>query len=189
DEAAGSERQFESGGRFVKRGRRVRRMRFVRQVDEMDCGAACLAMIARHFGRNVPLARIRQLVNTGLDGTSLRSLCAAAEELGLDARSVRASPQNLDRMPLPAICHCDGDHWLVLYHVTRRFVRLADPALGFRRLPRAEFDRRWTGYTALFDYTPAFEQAPEAARGLAWLRPIVKPFTPLVMRALGLALV
>ena len=69
-------------------------------------------------------------------------------------------------MPLPAICHWDGDHWLVLYHVTRRFVRLADPALGFRRLPRDEFDRRWTGYAALFDYTPAFEQAPEAARGL-----------------------
>ena len=183
------EAPFESDGRFVKKRRRVRRMKFLRQIDEMDCGAASLAMISRHFGRAVPLARIRQLVNTGLDGTSLRSLCSAAEELGLAARSVKASPQNLDRMPLPAICHWDGDHWLVLYHVTRRFVRLADPALGFRRLPRAEFDRRWTGYTALFDYTPAFEQAPEAARGLAWLRPIVKPFTPLVMRALGLALV
>ena len=42
-------------------------------------------------------------------------------------------------------------------------VRLADPALGFRRLPRDEFERRWTGYAALFDYTPAFEQAPRAA--------------------------
>jgi HlyB family type I secretion system ABC transporter len=188
-EGAIDETPFESGGKFVKKSRRVRRMKFIRQIDEMDCGAACLAMIARHFGRAVPLSRIRQLVNTGLDGTSLRSLCSAAEELGLAARSVKVSPENLDRMPLPAICHWDGDHWLVLYDVTRRHAHLADPALGFRRLTREEFERRWTGYAALFDYTPAFEQAPQAAHGLAWLRPIVKPHAPLLMRALGLALV
>ena len=126
-------------------------MPFVRQIDEMDCGAASLAMVTRHFGRAVPLARIRQLVNTGLDGTSLRSLCTAAEELGLAARSVKASPQNLDRMPLPAICHWDGDHWLLLYRVTRSRAYLADPALGFRHVSRDEFSRRWTGYAALFD--------------------------------------
>jgi ATP-binding cassette subfamily B protein len=180
---------FEEKGHFVKRHRRIRRFPFVRQIDEMDCGAACIAMVTRHFGRTVSLARIRQLVNTGLDGTSLRSLCSAAEELGLAARSVKTSAANLERMPLPAICHWDGDHWLILYHVTRRHAYLADPALGRRRIAREEFDRRWTGYAALFDYTPAFEQAPTAARGLAWLWPIVKPHRPLIVRALGLAVV
>jgi ATP-binding cassette subfamily B protein len=189
DEQADDETPFEERGRFVKRRKRIRRMPFVRQIDEMDCGAACIAMITRHFGRAVSLARIRQLVNTGLDGTSLRSLCSAAEELGLAARSVKTSSANLDRMPLPAICHWDGDHWLLLYHVTRRHAYLADPALGRRRIPRAEFERRWTGYAALFDYTPGFEQTPTAARGLAWLWPIVKPHRALILRALGLAIV
>jgi ATP-binding cassette subfamily B protein len=187
--AAADEAPFEDGGHFVKRKRRVRRMRFVRQIDEMDCGAACLAMIASHFGRTVSLARIRQLVNTGLDGTSLRSLCSAAEELGLAARSVKASLNNLDRMPLPAICHWDGEHWLVLYHVTARSAFVADPALGYRKLARGEFERRWTAYAALFDYTPAFEQAPRAANGLGWLVPIVKPHGGLIAKALALAVV
>jgi len=186
---AADQTPFEDEGRFIKRRRRVRRMRFVRQIDEMDCGAACLAMVAHHFGRSVSLARIRQLVNTGLDGTSLRSLCSAAEELGLAARSVKASLSNLERMPLPAICHWDGDHWLLLYHVTRRYVYVADPALGFRRLPREEFERRWTGYAALFDYTTAFENAPTAPGRLAWLWPLVTPHTGLIVRALGLAVV
>jgi ATP-binding cassette subfamily B protein len=184
-----AEAPFEDGGHFVKRRRRVRRMRFIHQVDEMDCGAASLAMVTHHFGRRVSLARIRQLVNTGLDGTSLRSLCSAAEELGLAARSVKASLTNLDRMPLPAICHWDSDHWLVLYHVTRHAAFVADPAYGFRKLPREEFERRWTGYAALFDYTPAFEQAPVTAGGLRWLGPIVRPHLDLVVKALGLALV
>jgi ABC-type bacteriocin/lantibiotic exporter with double-glycine peptidase domain/CRP-like cAMP-binding protein len=189
DADAVEEQPFESEGRFVKRRQRVRRMRFVRQIDEMDCGAASLAMIARHFGRDVPLARIRQLVNTGLDGTSLRSICTAGEELGLAARPVKASHHHLDRMPLPAICHWDGEHWLVLYRVTRRHAHLADPARGFRRVSRDEFSRRWTGYTALFDYTPAFEQTPQATPGLGWLWAIIKPHTPLLLRALALAAV
>jgi ATP-binding cassette subfamily B protein len=92
-------------------------------------------------------------------------------------------------MPLPAICHWDSDHWLVLYHVTARHAFVADPALGYRRLPRAEFERRWTGYAALFDYTPAFEQTPQAARGLGWLWPIVRPHRGLIARALALAVV
>ena len=186
---ANDDTPFEDQGRFVRSGRRVRRMPFVRQIDEMDCGAASLAMVTRAFGRSVPLARIRQLVNTGLDGTSLRSLCSAAQELGLAARSVKTSVSHLDRMPLPAICHWDGDHWLVLHRLTRRHAYLADPALGKRRLTRAEFEQRWTGYAALFDYTPAFEQTPTAAHGLAWLWPIVKPHGPLIARALGLAVV
>ena len=183
------EAPFEEAGRFVKRRRRIRRMRLVRQIDEMDCGAAALAMITSSFGRAVSLARIRQLVNTGLDGTSLRSICTAAEELGLAARSVKVSPENLDRMPLPAICHWDADHWLVLYHLNGRKAFVADPGLGFRRIPREEFERRWTGYAALFDYTPALEQGPRATRGLAWLWAIVKPHRATIAKALGLAVV
>ncbi|HAB19917.1 MAG TPA: hypothetical protein DCE44_26230, partial [Verrucomicrobiales bacterium] len=49
-------------------------MPFVQQIDEMDCGAACLSMICRHFGRNVNLARIRELCHVSSDGTSLEGL-------------------------------------------------------------------------------------------------------------------
>jgi HlyB family type I secretion system ABC transporter len=178
---------FEAEGRFVKRRRRIRRVPIVRQIDEMDCGAACLAMMCRHFGRQVSLARIRQLVNTGRDGTSLRSLCQAGEELGLAARSVKTSLRNLNRMPLPAIAHWDADHWLVVYDVTSTHVALADPALGRRRVSRDEFAARWSGYAALFEYTPQLEAAPTAASRLAWMWPFVRPHRPLLWRALALA--
>ncbi len=177
---------FAEGGLFVKRRRGVR-VPFIRQIDEMDCGAACLAMVARQFGRRVSLSRVRQLSHTGLDGTSLRALCAAAEELGLAARSVKASPGHLDSMPLPAIVHWDHNHWLVLTRVGRRHVRVADPAIGHRRLARDEFERRWSGYAALFDYTAAFDRTPEAGRSLAWVWPHVRPHGRLLAQAVGLA--
>ena len=128
-----------------------------------------------HFGRAVSLARIRQLVNTGLDGTSLRSLCSAAEELGLAARSVKASLHNLDRMPLPAICHWDGDHWLLLYHVTRRHVLRRRPGA---RLPPACRARSSSGggpATRRSSTTrTAFEHAP-AAPGRSRLAVAARP--------------
>src|SRR5262249_58147118 len=76
-------------GRFASRGKRIRKFPLIYQIDEMDCGAASLAMICRHFGRAVSLARIRPLVHPSLDGSSLRALCEAASELGLAARAVK----------------------------------------------------------------------------------------------------
>jgi ATP-binding cassette subfamily B protein len=143
-------------GHFIKQKGRRRWFPHVQQVDEVDCGAACLAMVCRHFGRPVSLARIRQLVHTSLDGTSLRALCTAANELGLAARAVKATTDNLMKMPLPAIVHWEGNHWVVLYDVTRSHVRIADPGTGLRRLPRAEFQKKWSGFAALYDYTTDF---------------------------------
>ena len=144
-------------GLFRKRGKRIRKIDHIMQIDEMDCGAASLGMICRHFGRKVSLARIRQLCHTATDGTSLKALSRAASELGLAARALKVSLRNLPMMPLPAIAHWEGNHWIVLYDVDEQFVRVADPALGLRKIPRREFEAKWTGYAALFDYTPAFE--------------------------------
>ena len=111
----------------------------VQQIDEMDCGAASLAMICRHFGRKVSLSRIRELCHTSRDGTSLKAICHAAGELGLAARMLKVSPRNLPNLPMPAIVHWEGNHWMVLYDVTDSHVRVADPAAGLRRISRSEF--------------------------------------------------
>ena len=174
-------------GYFRKRGKRVRKIEHIQQIDEMDCGAASLGMICRHFGKKVSLSRIRQLCHTATDGTSLKALVHSATELGLAARALKVSMRNLPMMPLPAIVHWEGDHWIVLYDVDPEFVRVADPALGLRKLSRREFEAKWTGYTALFDYTTAFEQAPEGKAALAWIVPFLSRFKVILLQVFGLA--
>ena len=161
-------------GHFRKSRKRIRKIPFIRQIDQMDCGAAALGMVCRHFGRKVSLARIRQLCHTSYDGTSLKAICHAATELGLAARAIKVSPRNLPHMPLPAIVHWGGNHWVVLYAVEKNHVRIADPGKGMRRVSRTEFLKNWSGYTALFDYTVEFENAPEGQATLSWLKPFVK---------------
>ena len=87
---------------------------------------------------------------------------AGAEELGLAARSVRASKSRLDELPLPAIVHWEGNHWVVLYDVDDEHVRVADPARGLRRITRDEFVENWSGYASLLAYDERLAEAPEA---------------------------
>ena len=158
----------------ASRRRRRRGFPLVRQIDEADCGAACLAMLSRYHGRELRLARARVAARTGIDGTSLRSLVSGAQELGLQARAVKLSKARLDAA-LPAIVHWDGNHWVVAYAADARTVRYADPAGSRRRVPRAEFEERWSGYAVLAAPGPGFaEQAAEPGPG-QWLRPLARP--------------
>src|SRR5213596_2854271 len=187
-EKEGAEAPFaDDEGHFRKKKRRIRKFEHITQIDEMDCGAASLGMICRHFGRKVSLARIRQLCHTATDGTSLKAITRAATELGLAARALKVSLRNLPMMPLPAIVHWEGNHWIVLYDVNEQFARVADPGLGLRKLPRREFEAKWTGYAALFDYTIAFEQAPESKPTLAWILPFLGRFKVILLQVMGLA--
>jgi ATP-binding cassette subfamily B protein len=168
--------------------RRGRGYPHVYQLDEMDCGAACLAIVARSYGKNVGLPYVRELVQTASDGTSLMGITRGAQSLGLAARAVRASKSNLERMPLPAVVHWEGNHWVVLYEVDSKHVRLSDPARGLLRLTRTEFDEKWSGYAALLSYTEALEEAPEATISYRWLWPFFRPHRKTLLAALGLAL-
>lgn len=171
------------------RGSWGRRVPFVRQIDEMDCGAASLAMICRYYGRRVSLPRIRQLAHTALDGTSLRSILGAANELGLSARAIKANPSDLDAITLPSIVHWEGNHWIVAERVTRRHVDIVDPATGPRRVTRKEFNEKWSGYAAVFEYNQAFDSAPEGTRAWGWALQFITPFRFTLAQILLLAVI
>ena len=162
--------------RFTRPARRIRRFPTVWGIDEADCGAACLAAACRWFGRTVPLPAVRDAVGTAVDGASLAGLVAGAGHLGLAARAVKASPSRLDTLPLPAICHWRGDHWVVLHDTDERSVRVMDPVAGPRRIPRAEWDEGWSGFCCLVAPTPALAASPQADAPWRWLLPFFTPY-------------
>ncbi len=119
----------------------------VRQYSEEDCGAACIAAIAKHYGRIFSLNRVREAVGTGQLGTSLLGLKRGAEGLGFNTRGVRVAPEILDHLreiTLPAIIHWQGNHWVVLYGRKGKKFVIADPAVGIRWLSRQELLDGWS---------------------------------------------
>jgi ATP-binding cassette subfamily B protein len=168
---------------------RRRRFPFVRQIDEMDCGAACVAMLCRDFGHDVSLTSIRYAVGTGTEGTTLRGLIRGGDEIGLQMRAIKSSPDRIDMLPLPAIVHWGGNHWVVLYRVDGDKLRLADPGRGLRTVSRAELTEKWSGYAALAAPTERLAHAPRGGLDLRWLWPFVAPHKRRLVLATVLALV
>jgi len=118
----------------------------VLQHSEEDCGAACLASVAKFHGKTFSLAHTREAVGTGKLGTSLLGLKRGAESLGFNARGVKASAAMLDHIeevPLPAILHWKGLHYVVLYGQKGKKYIVADPGVGLRYLSKQELTAGW----------------------------------------------
>lgn len=146
----------------------VRRFPLVEQAEEMDCGAACLAMICRHYDIPMTLGKLRELANVTTQGATLDSLARAGESLGFTTRGVQCTFDALLGFELPFIVHWEGYHYVVVYGVSKRQVWVADPALGFRQIGIEEFERGWSGTCLLF--TPGQNLAQMSASRSPWVR-------------------
>lgn len=155
----------------------------IRQHSQEDCGAACLATIALYHGQQFTLNRIRDLVGTGQQGTSLLGLKQGAESLGLQVRAVTAHPSmlsNLNAVPLPAIIHWQGNHWVVLYGKRgKRFV-IADPGVGLRYLDEKALRDGWRDWVMLLlEPDPVrFAEQPDDRSRIGGLSRFIKRVLP-----------
>jgi len=146
----------------------IRRFALVEQAEEMDCGAACLAMICRHHGIPMTLGKLRELANVTTAGATLDSLARAGESLGFTTRGVQCTRDALLGFELPFIIHWEGYHYVVVYGVSSRHVWVADPAIGFRKMNTEEFERGWSGTCLLF--SPGEQMSELAVSRSPWLR-------------------
>jgi ATP-binding cassette subfamily C protein len=167
----------------------------VLQQSEEDCGAACLASIAKHYGKNFTLNHIREVVGTGQLGTTLLGLKRGAETLGFNARPVRTSPDLLNRMneaPLPAIIHWKGHHWVVLYGSKGKKCVVADPAVGIRFVSKQEITEAWSDWLMLLlepDPIRFFMQEDDQVQGFWRFFQRVWIFRSILAQALPLNLI
>ena len=104
------------------------------QMEWVECGAACLAMILAHHGLWVPLEQLRVACGVSRDGTKASNLVKAARRHGLAAKGFRKEPGTLHELPMPCIIHWNFNHFVVLEGLDDRRAYLNDPAVG-RRLP------------------------------------------------------
>lgn len=167
----------------------------VLQHSEEDCGAACLASIAKHYRRIFTINRVREAVGTGQLGTTLLGLRRGAEALGFNARSVRASNEILDRIneaPLPAIIHWKGQHWVILYGKKGKKYIVADPAANIRYVSRRELREAWSDWVMLLlepDTARFFTQPNDKIEGIGRFFRRVLPYKNIFLEASACALV
>lgn len=130
------------------------RLSLIRQRDISDCGAACLVSVCAYYGLHIAVARMRQMVRTNQNGTSVLAIVEAAMELGLHAKGLRAAYESLEHTTHPSIIHVIIDqkvsHFMVLMKVSTRGVLVMDPSEGrLKSISQEKFKKIWSGIIVL----------------------------------------
>ena len=158
-----------------------KRYPFFLQQSASDCGAACLVMVGRYWGKRFSINRLRSLANVDRSGATLSGLANAAEGIGFTTRMVTATTSKLAEQTLPVIAHWEGKHYIVVYKITRKQVIVADPAIGQLTLSRKEFEQGWTGYAVLLQPTALLKKAEENSNSLERYFELVKPYRTILL--------
>jgi ATP-binding cassette subfamily B protein RaxB len=134
----------------------TRNDRPVLQAEDAECGLACLVMVGNFHGHTLDLNGLREVHPIGQRGMSVADLLDVAAGLDLSARVVRAEPEQLGQLRLPAILHWRMKHYVVLRQIAPRGLIIDDPALGRRRVSAAEAGQDFTGVAIEFARSPSF---------------------------------
>jgi ATP-binding cassette, subfamily B, bacterial len=175
---------------------------FFKQLDAMDCGATCLRMVAKYYGRYYSIEYLRDITYVDREGVSLMSIAEAAERIGLHTLGVKVTYDRLlDDLPLPFIAHWRQNHFIVVHKISKTHVWVADPAAGTFKITKDEFLDGWisdvangesTGIVLLLETTPEFFQKEGERiekKGFGFLLGYLRNYRPLIGQVfLGLAM-
>ncbi|GHV43041.1 hypothetical protein FACS1894180_0980 [Bacteroidia bacterium] len=128
------------------------------QLDAMDCGATCLRMIAKYYGKSYSNQVLRERSFITREGVSMLGITEAAENIGFRTMGVKVSVEKLREAPLPCILHWNQNHFVVLYKAPkppqgafsksprggfRGLFYISDPAGGLLKYTEEEFCKCW----------------------------------------------
>lgn len=142
---------------------KVGKVPMIMQMEALECGAACVAMILAYHGKWVPLEQVRADCGVSRDGSRAKNMIAAARSYGLEAAGYSFTLDGIRQAQLPCIIHWNFNHFVVLDGFAHGKACLNDPARGIVKVSMDEFDRSFTGIALCFKPTDAFEKGGKPA--------------------------
>jgi len=138
----------------------------VKQHDITDCGAACIATVAKQYGLDLPVSKIREAAGTDKHGTNVYGVIKAAEKFGFTAMGVKGSRDAFfSGFPTPAIAHIVADgrllHYVVIHKASKEEILVADPAKGLIKFKSEDFFKVWTGALIIIVPNSGFRKGNE----------------------------
>ncbi len=154
---------------------------FYKQHSHSDCGAACLKMVSKYWGKNLDYKQIVDAAQINRSGASLQNLIDAAESLGFNVLPGKSDLLGLESNTLPAIAHWDGNHYVVVYQVTSKLVIIGDPQIGKLFLSRQDFCSHWTGYALWLNPTAKFIEQESKKISFGQFTHLLRPYKVILL--------
>lgn len=166
----------------------VEKVPVIMQMEALECGAACLAMILAYHGKWLPLEKVRVDCGVSRDGSNLKDISDAANAYGLEVSAYRCGLDDVKTLTFPAIIHWNFNHFVVLNGFKKNKAVINDPARGTVEVPIKYFDQAFTGIIVCFEKTDAFVPGGKKKRVLSFakkrLRSTLVPFIFVILTGL-----
>lgn len=124
----------------------VRRIKFIEQMQQTECGICCTAMVLNYHKCNVDINNLRIENDVGREGSSILQVKQLLEKYGMSAAVFETIPDGLQEVNLPAIIYWENQHFVILTKITKKKATVVDPALGTITYSREEFDESYSSY-------------------------------------------
>ena len=154
---------------------------FVKQNNQSWCGLACLSILCRYYGGDMPQEKLVKLSGTNVSGTTLLGLYQAANTIGLEAEGLEGNVEELSKLDNPAILHFTLEDGLLHYVVyfgksVDKFI-LADPAKGISYIDYGTLEKLWKSKTLLsVKKGESFKEVKDISKAkYEWLKSLLKP--------------
>ena len=124
------------------------------QLDQSDCGVACLMSLIKLNGGTNSIEKLRELSGTTKQGTTMLGLYQVANKIGFTAEGCEADIQALIDHKQPLILHVviqeQLQHYVVCYEYdNEKGFLIGDPAKGVYYLSVEELDKIWISKSCL----------------------------------------
>lgn len=115
-----------------------------KQHDNMDCGVACVKIIAEYYGKSYTLSELKKICIPTREGVSMAAISQTLEEMGFRCVGGRITTEILEqKSPLPCILHWSQSHFVVLYKIHDGKFYISDPGVGLISYSKEEFEEKW----------------------------------------------
>ena len=124
------------------------------QLDQSDCGVACLLSIIKFYNGAHAIEKLRELSGTTKQGTTLLGLYQVANQIGFTSEGCEADTNALIEHQQPVILHVLMENQLQHYVICYEFnpekgFLIGDPAQGTYYLNQSELEAIWISKSCL----------------------------------------
>ncbi len=129
------------------------------QVTQTECGLCVARSMLHYHGRELSLPAIREVLEPGRDGLSLKEIGRVLGTFGLRTNMYRVKDvRGLDTLQVPFIAYWKGYHFVVVERLGEDSAVIVDPMAGRVTITREELEEEFTEYVMTATPGETFER-------------------------------